>query len=202
MVDETGNDREEGPNWDDLQGMWQDTPAVDMAKMARSARFVWWRMRVNFVLEIVISVVGLVVFGAFIDFASVPLTLLGVFGLVYCAVAIWAALRIRRGAWDDTSGDAMSLVQLQIRRAKSTILYIKLNSWLGLAALFLIPLAYWVFYERYGSLSHEKLDMAHWVLGAMAIFLLAFPLVTRPVVHKKKQQIEALEAVRAQLLGT
>lgn len=201
MVDDPGNNGDQMPEWDDLQDVWQDTPSIDMAKMVRNARFVWWRMRINFALELVLSIVGLLLFGSFVDFASLPATTLGLLGMFYCAMTMWAAFHIRRGAWDDPGKSALSLVQLQIRRAKSAILYFRLNSWFGYAGLLLIPVGYWVMYERFGSLDHQDMNTVHWVFGGLAVFILGFPLVTLPLVRKKKEELEALEAIEHQLLG-
>jgi len=202
MIDEPGNaDGDNMPDWDNLQDVWQDTPPVDMAKLVRNARFVWWRMRINFVAEIVASVVGAIVFGTLVDFSSLPATLVGGFGMLYCGIAFWAAIHIRRGAWGSNAGeDALLLVQLQIRRARSMLLYIKLNSWLGYAALLLVVLGYWLLFDRFGSFDNDGFNHVHWVFGVMVFLILAFPLALRPFVRKKKFEISMLEKIEAQLL--
>jgi len=199
MVDETGTNGNGMPNWDDLQGMWQDTPPVDMAKMARNAQFVWWRMRVNFVVEILMSVVGVILFGSFVDFVSLSSTLLGLLGMFYCSLTVWAAVHIRRGAWDDHGEDTLSLVRLQIRRARSTLLYIKLNSWFGYAGIVMVPLGYWVLFDQFGTFDHERMQIVNWVFGGLILFIFGFPLAMRPIVKKKKQEIADLEEVEKQL---
>jgi len=199
MVDETSKNGNGMPEWDDLQNMWQDTPAVDMAKMARSARFVWWRMRVNFAVEIIMSIFGVGVFSMRIDFVSVPASMLGILGALYCCLTFWAAIHIRRGAWDNPDKDVLSLVRLQIRRAKSTLLYIKLNSWLGFAGILLLPLVYWVLYERFGTFDHDKVRTVNWVFGGLVLFVIAFPLILRPFTKRKKREISKLEEIEVQL---
>lgn len=200
MVEEAHKNSGNIPDWENLQEVWQDTPPVNTKNLARSARLVLWRMRINFALEILISVFGVILFGSFIDFVSIPASLLGVFGIAFSGVAFWAAIHIRRGAWDNPGEDTLSLVQLQVRRAHSMLLYIKLNSWFGYAGLILMPLGYWVLYERFGSLQHERIEVVHAVFGAMALFIIGFPLAMRPFVRKKKREVAELELIEKQLL--
>jgi hypothetical protein len=203
MVEETSNnDMGTMPDLDELaelKDVWQDSPDVDMGKMAKHARFVWWRMRINFAFEVVFALIGLVVLGSHVDASSVPGSAFGIVGSLYCLGALWAAFRIRRGAWAEAGVDALSLVELQIKRAKSSILYIKLNSAFGYLGLVIIALGYWVLLDRYGSLSDERLFVVHWFFGIMTLILLIFPHAFKPYVRRKKEEIRRLIGVAKQL---
>jgi len=199
MVDETQQNENGGPDWGALQAVWQDTPPVDMAKLARNARFVWWRMRVNFAFEVGFSLFGMFIFGTLIDFASWSATFFGLVGEAFCIAGLWASVHIRRGVWDEADGDALGLVRLQIKRANSEILYIKMNCWLGYASLFLLLLGLWFLYDRIDTLEPERLLAVRWVFGVVLAVIVIFPLATRPYVRRKKALIEKLHLVEAEL---
>jgi len=199
MVDKAGEKETPMPDWDNLQQVWQDTPPVDMGKMARHARFVWWRMRINFALEIIISLTGLVVFALLFD-PSVPSSMaFSLFGMLFCLAGMWVAVKIRTGAWGEPEDTALSLVELQIRRAKSAIRYIKFNIYLGLAAVTLIPLGFWKLYDNYDKLSVERLNLATGLFIVSFLVIVLFPFVTRPYVRKKRALIKSLHAIAEQL---
>lgn len=196
MVEETDNNNNDLA---DLQDVWQDTPPVDMQGMAKKARFVWWRMRINFVMEVIMSLVGLAFLVTVIDFTSVATTSFGLVASLYCLGALWAAFHIRKGAWGGADEDALSLVQLQIKRAKSSILYVKLNTYFGYAGLIIIALGYWSIFEKLGSLKHDRLVVVHWIFGLMALVLILFPIVLRPYVRRKENEIEKLQELEQEL---
>ncbi|NVJ70730.1 MAG: hypothetical protein HWE08_10280 [Alphaproteobacteria bacterium] len=193
-------DKNEMPEWDDLQQLWQDSPDVDMTKLAKHARFVWWRMRLNFAVEVAMCLLGIGFFGwqAITKFAF-PDVVMEAFFVVLCAAGIWGAFYIRRGAWGEPDGSALSLVELQIRRAKSAIRYIVINNWGCLAGMPVIALTYWVMYSRHGNLTYERSVTLHVLMGGMAAVFVLFPILTRPYVRKKKQQILELERLAEQL---
>lgn len=196
MVEETENNNNELA---DLQDVWQDTPPVDMQNMAKKARFVWWRMRINFAMEVILSLVGLGVLAVMIDFSSVAATSFGLVASLYCIGALWAAFHIRKGAWGEAGEDALSLVRLQIKRANSSILYVKLNTYFGYAGLGIIAFGYWFLYEKHGSLTLDRLMIVHWIFGLMALILIIFPIVLRPYVRGKEKEIAKLEELAAEL---
>jgi len=199
MVDQTGKNNGETPDWEDLQHVWQDTPPIDMGKLARNARFVWWRMRINFALEVIFCLAGLVIFGSFIDKSSHSATAFGLVGVIFSAAGFWAAVHIRRGVWEEAAGDAAGLVRFQIKRAQSELLYVRVNCWLGYASLVLMALALWFFYDRIETVTPTRVTAFKWVLGVVLSVVILFPIVTRPFVRRKKILIEQLQQVELQL---
>lgn len=192
--------QQEMPEWDDLQDIWQDSPEVDMQRMARHARFVWWRMRINFVLELLVCTVGIGVLGWDLTTQSTPVGyLFDITFILFCLGGIWAAFYIRKGAWGEPDGTALSLVELQIRRARSAIRYIVMNNWGCLAGVFALGLGYWMMYDKLGTFDHEDMrGMNILAVSAGAMFVL-FPVLTRPYVQKKQKQIEQLSEMADQL---
>ena len=199
MVDETQHDKNGEPDWGALQNVWQDTPPVDMAKLARNARFVWWRMRLNFALEIVFSVAGFYIFARLIDLSSLSASLFGVVGMVFCIAGFWAAVHIRRGVWGEASEDALGLVRLQLKRARSEILYVRINYWLAYASIILLLLALWFLYDRIDTIEHRKIIAVSWLFAFVLAVIILFPLVTRRFIRRKKALIEKLRRVEAEL---
>jgi hypothetical protein len=203
MVEDSGNQQmSSSSNLDDmseLQEMWQDTPPVDMQQLAKHERFVWWRMRVNFALEVLVAVAGLVVIGTSLTFSSVPGVVFGFVAWLYCMGALWAAFRIRRGAWDDAGESALSLVELQIKRAQSSILYVRLNSYFGYIGLGIIALAFWVLEDKHNGLPYSEFGHVYWIFGVMAVFLVVFPFALRPYVRRKEAEVARLEGLAKQL---
>jgi len=201
MVDKISGEETPMPNWEDLQKVWQDTPPVDMSKLARQAKFVWWRMRVNFALEIVISFIGLAIFASLFEVGEPSSMAFSIFGIFFCIAAIWVAVKIRTGAWGEPEDTALSLVELHIERAKSAVRYIKLNIYLGFAAAALIPLGFWTLYDNYDTVSADRLNLAIGVFVVSFLAIILFPIVTRPYVRKKRALIKSLQAIAEQLRG-
>ena len=199
MVDEKQHNENGEPDWDALQSVWQDTPPVDMAKLARNARFVWWRMRANFALEVGFSLFGMFIFGRLIDLSSLSATLFGVVGELFCIVGLWASVHIRRGVWNEAGEDALGLVRLQIKRASSELVYVRVNCWLGYASLVLMLLALWFLFDRIDALEPERLLKVRWVFGLVFAVIIIFPFATRPFVRRKKALIEKLLLVEKEL---
>jgi len=199
MVEETSKNNLGEPDWDALQNVWQDTPSVDMAKLARNARFVWWRMRANFALEVAFSLIGMFVFGSLIDFSSHSATLFGLVGAVFCVASLWASVYIRRGVWSEADEDALGLVRLQIKRAQSELLYVRVNCWSGYAALVLLLLALWFFYDRIDTVTPDRILAARWFFGLAFAAIIIFPFATRPFMRRKRELIEKLQKVEAEL---
>lgn len=200
--DDTGDVEETGsgmPNWDELKDVWQDTPPVDMAKLARNAKFVWWRMRINFILEVAGAITVAAVSVIEVDFASLSSIVFFSAFLLFAVVAFWAAVHVRQGAWGSAGDDAEALLDLQINRAKSTIRYIKVNNWLSLSAFLLVPLAYWNIFDGPEQFDAAQMRVIHWAYGAVMVFVVAFPLITRNIIKSKRREIEHLGAVKAQL---
>ncbi|PCI62240.1 MAG: hypothetical protein COB37_07165 [Kordiimonadales bacterium] len=195
-VEETGADM---PNWDELQDVWQDTPPVDMAELARNAKFVWWRMRINFVLEVAGSLTVAAISMIEVDFASLSSVVFFTAFLLFGVAALWAAVHVREGAWGSAGEDAEALIDLQINRAKSTIRYIKVNNWLSVSAFLLVPLAYWNIFDGPEQFDEAQMRVIHWAYGAVMVFVVGFPLVTRNIIKSKRREIEHLGAVKAQL---
>ncbi len=199
MVEQTKNGNSESPDWQQLQKVWQDTPSVDMAKLARNARFVWWRMRLNFGLEIVFSGVGFAIFASFIDLKSLPSTVFGSIGILFSVISFWAAFYIRRGVWDAAEEGALELVRFQIKRAQSEILYIRINCWLAYAALILMAAAFWLFFDRLEILDTDRIVKFSVLMGFMVAVIFLFPFVTRPFVRRRVELIEKLKQIECQL---
>lgn len=191
------------PDWDDLTDIWQQSPDVDMEKMARHARFVWWRMRINFVIEVVLCLGGMGLFGWYLvtgDAASmVGGTALSVIMLIFCGLGLWASYYIRAGAWGQADGTAQSLVDLQIRRARSSVRYMLVNNWGCGVGLLTFGYIYWSLIERYGSIEAPELSTVnYWLVGTILIFLL-FPFATIPFLKRKRDEITRLEVLANQL---
>lgn len=187
------------PEWDDLQEMWQEqSPDIDMAKLARNARFVWWRMRFNFITEVAACIFGLAVFATFFDINSLATMLFAAFGVGFCIVSLWGAVYIRRGAWGKPDDTALSLLKLQIARAESAIRYIRVNAYMSYGSLLMLGLGYWVIYEEHGTLlpygEDPFLYFFHGVLIGLGITALLFPIFGRFYIRKKKALIAELEA--------
>jgi len=199
MVEETKHHKIDNDNWDELQDVWQDTPPVDMEKLARNARFVWWRMRANFALEVGFSLFGMFIFGTLIDFSSKSATLFGLVGEIFCIAGIWAAIHIRRGVWEEADGDTLRLVRLQIKRANSEILYVRVNCWLAYASLVLLVLALWFLYDRIDTIEPWRLVRGSWAFVVVLAVIVIFPLATRPFVRRKKALVENLQLVESEL---
>ncbi|SDE37625.1 hypothetical protein [Kordiimonas lacus] len=192
------------PDWDDLTDIWQQSPEVDMDKMARHARFVWWRMRINFAIEVVLCLGGMALFGWHLvtgDAADkVGGTALSVAMLLLCGLGLWASCFIRAGAWGQADGTAQSLVDLQIRRARSSVRYMVVNNWgCGLGLLTFIYI-YWSLIERYGAIDHPELTVANYLMVGTILFFLLFPFFTIPFLKRKRDEIARLEALAQQLV--
>lgn len=194
------SDKPEMPDWDDLQDIWRDSPATDMVAMARHARLVWWRMRVNFAIELVLCLVGMGFFGGEILKGAQGIILaFHILFFAFCAGGVWAAFHIRKGAWGEPDGTALSLVTLQIRRSRSAIRYVRINNWGCLAAIPLIALAFHYVDLKRGGLTLEKDLIVYILVGAYALLCVLFPILTRRYVRRKKALIAELEAVAEQL---
>ncbi len=191
------------PDWDDLTDIWQQSPDVDMEKMARHARFVWWRMRINFAIEATLCLGGMVLFGWFLvtgEAASkVGGVALNVVMFVFCSAGLWASCFIRAGAWGRADGTAQSLVDLQIRRARSSVRYLLVNNWGCGIGLLTFGYIYWSLLERYGAVDAPEMTMVnYWVTGTVLFFAL-FPFATIPFLKRKRDEIARLEALANQL---
>ena len=188
------------PDWGALQTMWQDSPHVDMTKMARSARFVWWRMRINFASEILACFIGFG-FSGFLLFGheSAAQVALALFLMVFCGLGFYAAFWVRRGAWGDPGGDALSLVRLKIRQAQSGVLYFKANVWLGIMALLLLPLAYWVVFDGTVEVNEARLHRLIIVVIVSVLAIVGTPIALWPYYKRKQREIIDLEEIAKQL---
>ncbi len=188
------------PEWDNLQELWQDSPSVDMEKMARKARFVWWRMRVNFVIELLMCGAGLIVTLYLMYRATTMATYVfaGAAGLLSVG-GIYAAFRIRRGAWGEPGDTALSLIELQIRRAKSAILYVKANYWLGIVSFAMLPLAWWTITDEDPGIAPDELQRVRYIIVAALAALIMVMMVLWPYMKKKQRELIELEKIAKQL---
>lgn len=188
------------PDWGDLQALWRQGPALDMDKMAKQARFVWWRMRVNFALEILFCMVG---FGFMAHFMwSNPVIERLIFGGLmtgFLVFGFWAAFWVRAGAWDGADGTALSLVRLQIERARSGIRYARLNLLAYAVSLPLLAVGVWAKLSE--NPPSEDKDFSLLVFLCVGYCLLApvFWLLSRRYVHKKMRETDDLQDIETQL---
>ncbi len=197
---DNNQDMLEAPNWDNLQQLWQDSPPVDMDRMAKKARFVWWRMRVNFVIELLMCSVGFVVTLYLLYRATTLATCVFAFSAwLLSSGGIYAAFRIRRGAWGHPGDTAQSLVALQIRRTKSAILYVKANYWLGLVSLAMLPLAWWTIVDEDPNIAADELLRVKYTIGAALIALIVVMVALWPYMKKKQSELEELQDIAKQL---
>lgn len=188
------------PDWEGLTSLWQDSPPVDMQKLARNARLVWWRMRIIATIEMLACIVGAGVFSYMIyDAQSVPQVVFGIFGILFSFGGGYGCLWVRRGAWGQPDGDALSLVRLQIRRAEAGVRYVMFNNWLGLVSLAIFPLAFWVLHDGTRELSAERLH-DFYKLATLAFVVMAVSVVGLwPFGRRKKRELEQLREVERQL---
>ena len=188
------------PDWEDLKDIWQDSPPVDMEKMARNARFVWWRMRIITFVELCICVAGAAVFAfAIYQHQTLARAIFGLFGVCFCLGGGYGCLWARRGAWGRAEGDALSLVQLQIQRARAGIRYVKINCWMVLPALGILPLSFWVMNDGTREFSVERADNFYIALAVAGAVVVASVVPLLPYYFKKKRELVELEALRRQL---
>ncbi len=200
---ENNNDMN-GPEWDNLQKMWQDSPEIDMNKLARNAKFVWWRMRINFIIEVLACILGIVLFGLMIDFSQLEFSLLGGFGVLFCMISLWMAVVIRKGAWGKPDDTALSLINLQIARAKSSIKYIKFNSYMGLGTLVILALGFRIIYIKHGTLlPNAESDPSIYIMLGVLIGLgstaFLFPIIGWVFIKRKRRLINELKTRAAEL---
>lgn len=186
------------PEWDDLQEMWQEqSPDIDMGKLARHAWFVWWRMRLNFIIEVIACLGGVGVFAAFFDATSLATMLFSIFGVGFCIISLWGAVYIRRGAWGRPGDTAVSLLKLQVARAESAIRYILVNQYLSYGSIVMLALGYWVIYEEHGTLipagEDTSLFFFHGVLIGLGIMACLFPIFGKYYIGKKKALIQEFQ---------
>lgn len=193
------------PDWDDLQEMWQEqSPDLDMDKLARHARFVWWRMRFNFFSEIAACLIGISAFILFFDITSIATSLFAIYGSAFCLISLWGSVYIRRGAWGKPDDTALSLLKLQVARAESSIRYVKVNTYLGYGSILILFLGYWVLYEEHGYLfpdfTQEPFQLFfHGLLIGLGISALFVPIFGRSYIRKKQEHIAELEQRIAEL---
>ncbi len=197
MTDKNKFDKNEMPDWDELQEVWQASPSIDMQKLARHARFVWWRMRLNFIAEVVLCLCGIGVFGFMLSYDSLANIVFSISGVVFSIIGLWSAVKIRQGAWGEPDDTAVSLLKLQIARAKSAIRYVKFNIYLSLPAVMLIVVGIWVVYEKHGSFLPADLSDDKYLYIAFfataCLFIVLFPFLTRNYVKRKEAMIYELE---------
>lgn len=190
------------PDWDDLTDIWQQSPDVDMGKMARHARFVWWRMRVNFAIEAIFCMGGMAFFGWQLitggASAMVGGVALSAAMVIFCGLGLWASYYIRAGAWGQADGTAQSLVALQIRRARSSVRYMLVNNWGCGIGLLTYSYIYWSLIERYGSFDHPDLSVVNYLMIGAMLFFLLFPFASIPFLRRKRDEIARLEALARQ----
>jgi hypothetical protein len=194
------SDKQDKPDWGDLQDIWQTGPAADMAGMARRARFVWWRMRINFVTEVAMCLVG-IGFMAHFMWAEASLLRLtfGALMSAFCLFGIWAAFYIRRGAWGAEGGSAQDLIALQVRRARSGIRYVAINNRACALAVPILLFGVVVSIFQSTPTTTYKVWYASLFAGGFMLFSLAFWYFSRRYVAKKRREIRELEEIAAQL---
>lgn len=188
------------PDWDDLKGLWQESPAVDLGKLARNARLVWWRMRIIAAFEMLCCIAGALVFAYMIyDAESNAQLVFGVFGVLFSLGGGYGCLWVRRNAWGAPDDNALSLVRLQINRAEAAIKYVSLNNWLGLGALAIFPLAYWVIHDGTRELTPERLDNFNKMVVVAAIVMGVSIIGLWPYGKRKKRELVELKELERQL---
>ncbi|WP_262689498.1 hypothetical protein [Kordiimonas aestuarii] len=188
------------PEWDDLKTMWQDSTPVDMEKLARNARLVWWRMRLIALVEILFCIVGAAVFlYAIVEQQSLARVVFGVFGVCFCVGGGYACFWSRRGAWGHAEDDALSLVRLQIKRARAGIRYVKLNCWMGVASIAILPLAFWVMNDGTRNVGPDHMKEVHITLAVAGLAIIASVVALWPYYRKKKRELHELEVLEHQL---
>jgi hypothetical protein len=191
---------ENQPDWDDLTSLWQDSPPVDMQRLAKNARLVWWRMRIITSVEMIVCLAGFGVFAYMTyDAQSLAQMVFGVFGMVFSLGGGYGCLWVRRGAWGRPEDDALSLVRLQMKRADAAVKYVKLNNWLGLAAIAIFPLAYWVIHDGTRELTPERLAYFNKMMVLAIVVMGASIVALWPYGRRKKRELEELREVERQL---
>lgn len=193
-------DRDQMPDWDDLKDLWQQGPNLDMERMARQARFVWWRMRINFVLEILLCTIGVGFMGHFM-WSDPTLARLTFGGLMtaFCVFGVWAAFWVRAGAWDSADGTALSLIRLQIERAYAGIRYVKINLWAFAVSFPVLGGGAWAVLTQEPPPSDRRITfLIAFCLGYL-VMAFVFWLVSRGYVKRKRREIEDLSEAEAQL---
>ncbi|NVJ98308.1 MAG: hypothetical protein HWE25_09155 [Alphaproteobacteria bacterium] len=187
------------PDWDDLQDLWQDTPEVDMSKLASHARFVWWRMRFNFAFELLACAGGLAFMIWDLWHAEGWIRILfDIFFILFCSGGLWAAFYVRRGAWGDPGETALSLVELQIKRAQSSIRYVQVNNWGCLAGVPIIVMTYLMVHQQ-GLITDEKSLVLNILMGIGIATFTLFPILSRPYVKSKRDLVGKLELMAEHL---
>lgn len=193
-------DNQSNGDWGELQQLWQQTAdGIDLKKLARHARWVWWRMRFLFAIDVIACLVGIGVFVSIFDASSSALTSFSLFGVLFCSAGLWAAFTVRRGAWGGDTGTALALVQLQVKRARSALLYIKLNVQLSYLALGLVTLGMWVIYDQHDTALPPDRPWAMGMMLGVGIILLVAPLIARPFRHRYEKRLAELETLEEQL---
>ncbi len=187
-------------DWQALAADWQgqDTPAIDVAALrgesARRGRNLRWVV----ILEIVFTAIGVAMLG-YAAWASQLATerlligLLAVFLVVYQAAMVW----LRRRQWNDSGLDAGALLALELRRARTVLLYHRwgiwtcVGLWLVFYALLLVGMAQDAPFKQLAGL-----------VGGLLGASLTFPLAGLYGVWRCGQaraRIGRLQAMRAQL---
>lgn len=197
---DNNHDMREASDWGELQQLWQNSPPVDTDKMARKARFVWWRMRVNFAIELLMCGAGFVVALYLLYQAHTLATYVFAFAAWLLSTGgLYAAFRIRRGAWGRPGDTAQSLVALQIRRARSAILYVKANYWLGIVSFAMLPLAWWMVVDEDPNITADELLRVKYIIGGGLAALVMVMLALWPYMKKKQSELEELQNIARQL---
>ena len=195
------NDMNSGqPDWDDLKDLWQESPDIDFAKLAKNAKLVWWRMRILAAVEMMTCVAGVILFGYMVyDAQSLAQVVLGGFGVLFSLGGGYGCLWVRRGAWGQPDDDALSLVRLQIKRAKAAVKYVRLNNWLGLGSAAIFPLAYWVIHDGTRELTPDRLATFNKLVVVAALVMVVSIVSLWPYGRRKRRELEELRDVERQL---
>lgn len=123
-------------DWKDLAADWQrqDTPVLDIEALRQEvdrrgrtlSRMVW--LEVGFTV-LVLAACAMIVMAPRADrFETILFSAMAIFLVIYQGAMVW----MRRRDLVNTGRDALSLVDLEIRRAKTVLLYWRWGMWAGL----------------------------------------------------------------------
>ncbi|UTW56736.1 hypothetical protein [Kordiimonas sp. SCSIO 12610] len=199
------SDNDQSPDWDNLQGLWQDAPAIDPTRLFRKARFAWWRVRITLFLNLAICVIGeLLCAFVLIKNISLASNVFGIVGLLFCWVTAWFTYKHLRSSLGDMSSEPEKLLELQIKQLNGLIAFARFNIKMTYYGMVFSAVAFWMFYEKHGVFfpTEQMSGMQTFVNGVMwgiPIGILLCPFIYGRFIKRKTQELLGLEASLAAL---
>ena len=202
------SENNQNPDWECLQGIWQNGPEIDLTRLFKRARFSWWRVRISLFVNLTICVLGELIC-AYVLYTNVSLAtnVFSIVGFLFSWITAWFTYKHLRNSLGDMTNEPEKLLELQIKQLKGLIEFARFNIKMTYFGMLFSVVAFWMYYEKHGTIlptegmTGEQV-IVNGILWGIPVFIMICPFIYSRFVKRKIKELLNLEASLSALKAT